>query len=43
MSCISPMSTLVMYANLVNIVRNSRGPAPDDILLGEFNGKLDAD
>lgn len=24
-------------------VRNSRGPAPDDILLGEFNGKLDAD
>ncbi|KAB8223047.1 EXS family-domain-containing protein [Aspergillus novoparasiticus] len=24
-------------------VRNSRGPAPNDILLGEFNGKLDAD
>ncbi|KAE8152557.1 EXS family-domain-containing protein [Aspergillus avenaceus] len=24
-------------------VRNSRGPAPDDILLGQFNGKLDAD
>ena len=24
-------------------VRNSRGPAPDDILLGEFGGKLDAD
>ncbi|KAF7593371.1 protein-ER retention protein [Aspergillus hancockii] len=24
-------------------VRNTRGPAPDDILLGEFNGKLDAD
>lgn len=24
-------------------VRNSHGPAPDDILLGEFNGKLDSD
>ncbi|OJJ42949.1 hypothetical protein ASPZODRAFT_75497 [Penicilliopsis zonata CBS 506.65] len=24
-------------------VRNNRGPAPDDILLGEFRGKLDAD
>ncbi|PYI10573.1 EXS-domain-containing protein [Aspergillus sclerotiicarbonarius CBS 121057] len=24
-------------------IRNSRGPAPDDILLGEFGGKLDAD
>ncbi|KAL2828766.1 EXS family-domain-containing protein [Aspergillus cavernicola] len=24
-------------------VRNSRGPAPNDVLLGEFNGKLDAD
>ncbi|KAL4865975.1 hypothetical protein BDV12DRAFT_140672 [Aspergillus spectabilis] len=24
-------------------VRNSRGPAPNDILLGELNGKLDAD
>ncbi|PLB54246.1 putative small molecule transporter [Aspergillus steynii IBT 23096] len=24
-------------------IRNNRGPAPDDILLGEFNGKLDAD
>ena len=35
--------TLGMDANLVSIVRNSRGPAPDDILLGEFNGKLDAD
>lgn len=35
--------TLGMDANLVSIVRNSRGPAPNDILLGEFNGKLDAD
>ncbi|KAL4921621.1 EXS family-domain-containing protein [Aspergillus aurantiobrunneus] len=24
-------------------VRNSRGPAPNDILLGEYHGKLDAD
>ncbi|EAU34752.1 conserved hypothetical protein [Aspergillus terreus NIH2624] len=24
-------------------IRNSHGPAPDDILLGEFNGKLDSD
>ncbi|OJJ02863.1 hypothetical protein ASPVEDRAFT_84336 [Aspergillus versicolor CBS 583.65] len=24
-------------------IRNSRGPAPHDILLGEYNGKLDAD
>ncbi|RAL15632.1 EXS domain-containing protein [Aspergillus homomorphus CBS 101889] len=24
-------------------IRNNRGPAPDDILLGEFSGKLDAD
>ncbi|CEN61645.1 hypothetical protein ASPCAL08297 [Aspergillus calidoustus] len=24
-------------------VRNSRGPAPNDVLLGEFNGKLDSD
>ncbi|KAK2751915.1 protein-ER retention protein [Onygenales sp. PD_40] len=24
-------------------VRNNRGPAPDDILLGEFNGKIDED
>lgn len=24
-------------------VRNNRGPAPDDILLGEYNGKLDDD
>ncbi|KAL2807856.1 EXS family-domain-containing protein [Aspergillus granulosus] len=24
-------------------VRNSRGPVPNDVLLGEFNGKIDAD
>ncbi|KAL4893356.1 EXS family-domain-containing protein [Aspergillus ambiguus] len=24
-------------------IRNNHGPAPDDILLGEFNGKLDSD
>ncbi|BCS24616.1 EXS domain-containing protein [Aspergillus puulaauensis] len=24
-------------------IRNSRGPAPHDVLLGEYNGKLDAD
>ncbi|KAK5004531.1 hypothetical protein LTR28_008789 [Elasticomyces elasticus] len=24
-------------------VRNNRGPAPDDILLGDFNGKIDDD
>jgi hypothetical protein len=25
------------------LVRNNRGPAPDDILLGDFNGKMDED
>jgi hypothetical protein len=24
-------------------VRNNRGPAPDDILLGDFAGKIDDD
>ena len=24
-------------------VRSNRGPAPDDILLGDYNGKLDED
>ena len=24
-------------------VRNNLGPAPDDILLGEYNGKIDDD
>jgi hypothetical protein len=38
--------TLRLYTNRVPLhftVRNSRGPAPHDILLGEYNGKLDAD
>ena len=25
------------------VVRNNRGPDPDDILLGEFGGKIDED
>jgi EXS family len=25
------------------VVRNNRGPAPDDILLGDFNGRIDED
>lgn len=25
------------------VVRNNRGPAPDDILLGDFGGKIDED
>jgi hypothetical protein len=28
---------------LTLLVRNNRGPAPDDILLGEFGAKLDED
>jgi EXS family len=30
-------------ADFVSKVRHNRGPAPDDILLGEFNDKLDED
>jgi hypothetical protein len=28
---------------LICTVRNNRGPAPDDILLGDFGGKIDDD
>jgi hypothetical protein len=31
------------FCLLTLLVRNNRGPAPDDILLGEFGGKLDED
>jgi hypothetical protein len=34
-------STLVPADDV--IVRNNRGPDPDDILLGEFGGKIDED
>jgi hypothetical protein len=34
---------LVSFFVLTLIVRNNRGPAPDDILLGEFGGKIDED
>ena len=27
----------------IAIVRNNRGPATDDVLLGEFGGKIDED
>lgn len=36
-------SFLVSFSVLTLIVRNNRGPAPDDILLGEFGGKIDED
>ncbi|KAL3463148.1 EXS family-domain-containing protein [Aspergillus heterothallicus] len=35
--------TWVFIRSEAEWVRNSRGPAPNDVLLGEFNGKLDAD
>jgi hypothetical protein len=35
---LSPLSLLTML-----VVRNNRGPDPDDILLGEFGGKIDED
>jgi hypothetical protein len=36
-------SFLVSFSVLTLIVRNNLGPAPDDILLGEFGGKIDED
>ncbi|RLL94913.1 hypothetical protein CFD26_104808 [Aspergillus turcosus] len=33
----------VFFRAEAEMIRNSRGPATGDILLGEFNGKLDAD
>jgi hypothetical protein len=36
-------SFLVSFSVLTVIVRSNRGPAPDDILLGEFGGKIDED
>lgn len=33
----------VWLAADITSVRNNRGPAPDDILLGEFTGKKDQD
>ncbi|EAW11839.1 EXS domain-containing protein [Aspergillus clavatus NRRL 1] len=33
----------VFFRAEAEMIRNSRGPAPDDILLGDFSGKLDAD
>lgn len=38
--CFMQYSKLILT---VSIVRNNRGPAPDDILLGEFSGKIDED
>ena len=35
-------SSVLVFADVV-AVRNNRGPAPDDILLGEFGGKIDED
>lgn len=35
-------SPILVHADLVE-VRNNRGPAPDDILLGDFAGKIDED
>lgn len=32
-----------LLTNFGPTVRTHRGPAPDDLLLGEINGKLDAD
>ena len=36
------VSSVLLLADLV-IVRSNRGPAPDDILLGDFGGKMDED
>ena len=42
MGFVKIVSPLVILADLV-AVRNNRGPAPDDILLGEFGSKIDED
>jgi hypothetical protein len=39
---VTVISCILVLADLV-IVRNNRGPAPDDILLGDFGGKIDED
>jgi hypothetical protein len=36
-------SILADSSNTYLAVRNNRGPAPDDILLGDFAGKIDDD
>ena len=38
-----PILSCVSFSVLTLIVRNNRGPAPDDILLGDFGGKIDED
>lgn len=40
--CLASIFPEKPMANL-QIVRNNRGPAPDDILLGDFGGKMDDD
>lgn len=42
MGFVAVNSSILVHANSV-IVRNNKGPAPDDILLGEFGGKIDED
>ena len=36
-------STATIHSESNRTVRNDRGPGLDDVLLGEFNGKIDAD
>lgn len=38
-----PLILPFLFLADVVAVRNNRGPAPDDILLGEFGGKIDED
>lgn len=37
------LSRLIYQLILIPVVRNDRGPGLDDVLLGEYGGKLDAD
>ena len=42
---IDPLKLLLSFLLLMkhSVVRNNRGPAPDDILLGDYSGKIDED